>query len=272
MLDLKLSISEVNQIYNELNSISGFDFKDYAFSFKMRKIMSLMNAANIFSVDDFIYRLHNSENAVIEFVKSLFVAHSELFRNAEFWDYLQEKILAKLLLKNEVKIHIPYCVNGEELYTLIYFLGFYKSDKISIFVSHPLKENEKIIKERIFTEKDLKACRKNIELLRSVRNTEDVFLGHTNQLKINHYYRGKIIFENIITKKQQHISEFDLVLFRNRMIYYKEILKEEILKKIYASLKKGGFLIIGEKETLGNMSGKFKKLQTNLSAYKKKIF
>ena len=272
MLDLKLSISEINQIYNELNSISGFDFRDYAFSFKMRKITSLMNVNNIFSVEDFIYRLHNSKNIVNEFVKSLFVPHSELFRDAELWNYLQDKILPKLLLKSEVKIHIPYCVNGEELYTLIFFLGLYKSDHISILISHPLKENKEIIKNRVFIQKDLKACLKNIENLDFVHNTEDVFLGHTNKLRINHFYRGEIIFENSTVKNQQHISEFDFVLFRNRMIYFDEILKEEILKKINASLKKGGLLIIGEKESLDQMSGKFKKLKSNLSAYKKKIF
>ncbi len=272
MLDLKLSVSEVNQIYAELNSVSGFDFGNYAFSFKMRKIILLMHSLKILTVEDLIFRLQNSQHIVSEFVKSMFVSYSEMFRDAEIWNYLQEKILSKLLLKKEVKIHIPYCVTGEELYSLMLLLGLYQSTHVSILVSHPLSENEEIIKNRIFTQKDLKACQKNIEFLDFIKNTEDIFVGHTNQMRINHFFRGELNFEHCDILSQQHIAEFDLVLFRNRLIYYNEDLQTEVLRKISGSLNKGGLLIIGEKETLGQMSGKYKKLKSNLSVYKKKIF
>ncbi len=272
MSDSKLTISEVNQIYNKLKSISGFDFENYAFSFKMRKIISLMKAENVFTVGDFIYRLQNSENTVSEFVKSLFVPQSELFRDAELWNYLHEKNFPKLLLKESVKIHIPYCTAGEELYSLMYFLGLYKSTHVSVLVSHPLPENEGIIKNRIFLQKDLKACLKNIEMLDYIRNTEDVFTERTNYFKFNHFYRGNVDFKCEIPENQQYISEFDMVLFRNRLIYYNENLQEDILRKVNVSLNKGGFLIVGEKEISGKFSGKFKKMKSNLSVYKKKMF
>ncbi|MCD6556073.1 MAG: hypothetical protein J7K64_02655 [Bacteroidales bacterium] len=272
MHDLKLSVSEVNQIYKELNSVSGFDFSNYAFSFKMRKIILLMHSLKILNIEDFIFRLQNSQHTVSEFVKSMFVSYSEMFRDAEMWNYLQEKIFSKLLLKKEVKIHIPYCVTGEELYSLMFFSGLYKSTHISILVSHPLSENEELIKNRIFTQKDLKACQKNIEILDFVKNTEDVFAGHTNQMRVNHIYRGELNFEYCNVLNQQHIAEFDLVLFRNRLIYYNDDLQTEVLRKISGSMNKGGLLIIGEKETLGQMSGKYKNLKSNLSVYKKRIF
>ena len=63
-----------------------------------------------------------------------------------------------------------------------------------------------------------------------------------------------------------------MVFFRNRLIYYNDVLQEDVLNKISASLKKGGYLIIGERETLGHLSGKFKQIQSGLSIYKKRIF
>ncbi len=272
MLDIKLSVSEVNQIYNELNTIFDVDIENYAFSFKIRKVVSLMQKENILTAGDFIYLIQHSESAKSEFIKSLFVPQSELFRDAELWNYLQEKVFPKLLLKKEVKIHIPYCIKGNELYSLMFFLGLYPPSSVSITISHPFSENEKIIKNRFFTQKDLKFCQKNIEILKFVKNTENVFRGEKNQLKINHSFGGEVIFEHSIIEQQQHISEFDMVLFRNNLIYYNADLQETVLKKISASLKKGGLLIIGARETLGQLSGKFKKLKSNLSVYRKKIF
>jgi len=272
MLDLKLSEYEINRIYNELNMLFDIDVSNFAFSFKMRKVNLLMHAENIFTVEDFLYRIRHSENVKSEFIKSLFVPQSELFRDAELWNFLYKKRLLKILEKKEVKIHIPYCINGEELYTLMFFLGLFQSSHVSILVSHPFPENKNIISNRIFTLNDLKACQKNIEILNFAANTEDVFIGHSNQFKINHFYGGNILFEHITIENQQHISEFDIVVYRNRLIYYNKELQETVLRNLSASLKKGGLLIIGEKETLGQVSGKFKKLISNLSLYKKKIF
>jgi len=272
MLDIKLSVSEVNRIYNELNTLFDVDISHYAFSFKMRKIILLMQSENIFSVEDFIYHIRHSGSAKSEFIKSLFVSQSELFRDAELWNFLYKKNLLKLLSKKEVKIHIPYCITGEELYTLMFFSGLYQSAHISILVSHPFPENKGIISNRIFTLKDLKVCQKNIEILKFVMNTEDVFIGHANQLKINHFYGGDVLFEHNVIENQQHISEFDMVLYRNQLIYYNEEMQETVLRKLSASLKNGGLLIIGEKETLGQVSGKFKKVKSDLSVYKKRIF
>lgn len=272
MFDIKLTETDINHVINELKSISDFDFVDYAFSFKMRKIVDFMKSGNILTVDEFVYRLNKSENLTSEFAGSFFIPQSELFRDPELWNYLQEKTFPKLLLKKEVKIHLPVCIGGEDLYSLIIFLGMFPSKHVSVSVSYPLERNENEIKNRTFGIKDLKACQKNIELLNHIKNTEDVFIGHSNNMIINHSFKGEILFEMKYITEQQHISEFDLVLFRNRMIYYNDDLQNEVLKNINASLNKGGLLVIGEKELLGKLSGKFKKLKTDLSIYKKKIF
>ena len=271
MHDLKLTVSDVNHIYNELSSVSEFDFNDYAFSFKKSIILKYMSLNNIPVADDFIFKLNNSASFVSEFIKTIFVPQTEMFRDPELWNYMQEKTFPKLLLKKEVNIHIPVCITGEEINSLMFFLGLYKSTHVTITVSYPLKEHEEQIKNRIFTQKDIKACEKNIELLKNILNPEDVFSGHSNQMKINHFYRGQMRFEQCDIRNQQNISEFDLILFRNRLIYYNEYLQDEILKKIIGSLKKGGLLILGERETLGQFSGKFKKINSNLSIYKKRI-
>ncbi len=272
MPELKLSVSEVNRVCVEIKNLSEFDFQDYAFSFKMRRIILFMANQKIPDIENLIYRFNQSVNFVSDFLRFFFIPQTELFRDTELWNYLSVKIFPKLVLKKDVTIHIPYCIGGEEIYSLMFFLGLFKSTAVTILISHPLSENEGNIKNRTFNQTDLKKCAKNIELLNSVLNPEDIFIGQTNQLKINHYFRGKIKFVKEAVTKQHYVSEFDLVLFRNRLIYYNEDLQNIVLQKISASIKKGGLLVLGEKETLGQLSGKFKKPVPNLSVYKKRIF
>ncbi|MCF6183215.1 MAG: hypothetical protein L3J56_01075 [Bacteroidales bacterium] len=272
MSELKIFVPDVNQVYSEIKSLSDFDFIDYAFSFKRRRIILFMKTQKVFNVDDLIYRFNQSDKFVSDFVRFLFVPQTELFRDAELWNYLNEKIFPKLLLKKDVNIHIPCCTGGEEVYSLMFFLGLFQSSGVTITVSYPLSENENFIKNRKFNQQDLKKCVKNIELLNNVLNPEDVFIGQTNQMRINHFYRGNVNFKKEKIMNQQYISEFDLVLFRNRLIYFNEDLQSTVLPKINASIKKGGYLILGEKEILGQMSGKFKKITSKLSVYKKRIF
>ncbi|NOZ34135.1 MAG: hypothetical protein GXO80_02420 [Chlorobi bacterium] len=272
MSEFKISVSDVNQVYSEIKSLANFDFIDYAFSFKRRRIILFMKTQKVLNVDDLIYRFNQSEKIVSDFIKFCFVPQTELFRDAELWNYLNEKVFPKLLFKKEVNIHIPYCTGGEEVYSLMFFLGLFQSASVIVTVSHPLFENENLIRNRNFTQQDLKKCVKNIELLNNVLNLEDVFIGHTNQMRINHFYRGKVNFIKEKITNQQYVSEFDLVLFRNRLIYFNENLQSTVLHKLSASIKKGGYLILGDKEILGQMSGKFKRTAANLSVYKKRIF
>ncbi len=272
MQDKKFSVSDINHIYNELSDISGIDFSEYAFSFKMHRVLLFAENFNIPTLDDFVYKLNDSEVLASEFLKFIFVPQSEFFRDADFWNYLQSKLLPKLLLKKEVFVHFPECVGGEDFYSFMFFAGLFRSSHISVTVSFPVSDFENKIKSEVFEAKKIKACLKNIEALSGIRNPEDVFFGKENMFKINHLFRGNIFFECCDILKQQHISKFDLVMFRNRMIYYDKNMQDKVLKKVSVSLKKNGILVIGEKEKLNNSAGKFKHLQSNLSVYKKRFF
>ncbi|NPA67287.1 MAG: hypothetical protein GXO50_01630 [Chlorobi bacterium] len=266
-----LTISDVTRIYNELKDVTSYDFTKYRFSFKMRRAQIFMQKNNINNVNDLIFKLNQSKTFALNFSDNLFVPQTELFRDTDTWNYLNQKLLPKLTSKSNPVIHIPYCVFGKELYSLIYFLGMFKSEHINIIVSVTDKKNIEIIKNGIFSVKDIKACEKNTEQLDGNLNIKRVFYPHNKNYKLRHSFKGRIIFEEFDFFKHPGISEFDMVLFRNRLIYYNEDMQKDILKITGNSVKKGGYLILGEREIKDVFSGRFKRIYSKSAIFKKRF-
>ncbi|MCF6365020.1 MAG: hypothetical protein L3J35_02350 [Bacteroidales bacterium] len=271
--DINLNKTEIKHILKEVKCISGFDFSEYAHSFIKRITEQFMISNNIFSDVDLIYRINKSEGFVGQFLEAVFVPQTELFRDAEMWNFLQEKIIPKLVSKKEFKIHLPYSKGGEELYSLLYILNKFDSSNIKINVTAVTDKHLKVIKKGEFSPKQTKSSVKNIELLKSAVDSDEIFTETNNKFSVKHNFIGEITFETCEFFKGRYISEFDLILFRNSMIYFNSALKEKSIKTIIRSLKKGAYLIIGEKETTGaESSKKLKRVDKNVSIYKKKSF
>ena len=77
-------------------------------------------------------------------------------------------------------------------------------------------------------------------------------------------------FEFIVDTPPQNI---DLVLYRNKMIYYNKRMQHSILSKIEDSLKTGGIFICGVKENLESSSSEkdYTIINENESIYKKVV-
>ena len=53
------------------------------------------------------------------------------------------------------------------------------------------------------------------------------------------------------------LGKFDIVFCRNVLIYFSADLKQDILRRIHATLKPGGLLFLGSSESLGDVSSMF---------------
>ena len=273
MSDINLKPTELLHILKEVKCITGFDFSEYAYSFIKRRTELLMHANKISSEADLIYRINQSKGFAGQFLETVFVTQSEFFRDSEMWNYIESKILTKLVGKKELNIHLPYSTSGEELFTLLFILSKFDTAKVKITVTAVTDKHLSFIKKGEFNAGHIKASVKNIELLDSAIDSDDVFTETKKLISVKHNFKGQIIYETCEFLKGEYFSEFDLIFFRNTMLYFNSELKEKMLKKVIRSLNKGAFLFIGEKETIGNESGKkLKQVVKNLSIYKKKTF
>ena len=272
MSEINLKMPELKNMLKEVHCITSINFSQYAFSFLKRRTEVFMQANKIDSDSDFIYKINKSPGIAGMFLEAIFVPDSEFFRDAEMWNYLLEKLLVKYNENKELKIHLPYSTSGEELYSLLYVLNtIKKSQNIEILVSAVTDVHLNRIKKGEFNNYQIKSSVKNIELLNSAKDSDDIFDLNDKYYIVKHNFKGQINYDVCDFFKGRYINEFDIIISRNNLIYFNSELQEKSLKVLTRSLKKGGYLIIGACETLGdNHKKRYKQINKALSIYKKK--
>lgn len=272
MIEMNLTKSELTNMLKEVHCITGIDYSQYAFSFIKRRTELFMNSNKVISDTDFIYKINKSPGFAGQFLETVFVPDSELFRDPEMWNFLESKLLPKFSGNKNIKIFLPYSTGAKELYSLLYILNKnIDTSNITITVSSVTDVHLKRMESAKFTDQDIKVSVKNIELLNSANDSDDVFNSKDMSYRIKNDFNGQVNFEVCIFFDGKYLSDFDIVICRNSLIYFNSELQEKAIKTITRSLKKGGYLIIGASEIIGETGKrKYKQISKGLSIFKKK--
>jgi chemotaxis protein methyltransferase CheR len=77
---------------------------------------------------------------------------------------------------------------------------------------------------------------------------------HAGSLLIDPGLRGKVRFAQAnLTSVLPRLGQFDMVFLRNVMIYFNHATKAQVVARVVACLKPGGYLCIGHSENLGDL-------------------
>jgi len=245
-----LGISDMKTLFQCINSVYQLDFSNYALSSLKSRIEDFMHGYHYSSIDDVIVKIEDDKNFFQLLLKKILVDSTEMFRDPEFWNFIKINILSRLHTQNEFKIWIPECNSGEELYTMQIIINQEKlqhKTKVCTTTLSPLNV-ERINKASIELKK-MEVNSANFERYQEQGKLEEYFINKANTLKLNPELleNVEIINHNLFTDKAPGI--FDLIIFRNKMLYYNPTLKIEALKILNSSLKPGGHIAVGIKES-----------------------
>ena len=245
------SLNDIRLITPVLENILKLDVYNYALSFLRRRFAYVFNQLNVKSVDGFIEDIRKG-NLVDEFLFHFQVSDTEMFRDPSFWRTLKNKILPKYDSEN-LTIWIPDLASSHELCSLLVIL---KEDNLiesaNIFCSSPsLKLIEEVQKGCMLT-KTLEVSRQNFKRLELHTTFDDYFVSELGVTKINSSLLQNVKFINNSFFHEGPIENADIVLFRNRMIYYNSKLQNKAEEAILKYIKKNGFLVLGIKERICN--------------------
>ncbi len=271
--NINLSELELKHILAEIKCLTGFDFTSYSFNFIKRRVEFFMYQNNVSSESDLIYRINKSSVFPGLFLETVFFSSGELFRDAEVWNFFEKIIIPKLIKRNEINIHFPYSTGAEDIYSFLYMIRDFNTEQIKIHITGVTDKHITKIKQNVFTNTNVKLSEKNISLLNNIKGVDDIFISQNEKFKIETNFKGQFIYETCDFFKKQYLSEFDIVFFRNKMIFFNPELKDKALSSVVRSLKKGGFLVIGEKEAINKNSERIiKQVKKGISIFKRKTF
>ena len=203
---------------------------------------------------------HPSEMQVA--VDLLTTNETYFFRESKHFDFLRDEVLSQHRAGRPFRVWSAACSYGQEPYTLAMVLADSLGDipweilasDISTQVlerartgQYALEQAEKVPREFL-----------NRYCLKGVGEQDGTFI-------VNRELRGRIKFGQInLNQPLPAVGEFDVIFLRNVMIYFNNDTKRQVVRRLGAQLRSGGYLVIGHSESLNGITDEFKVMKPSI--------
>lgn len=275
MIRYEIGIVETRNVIKTILDTYGYDFRDYALtSFKRRLEQIIMN--NGFKdADGLISRLTSNKDYIELFLHEITPETTEMFRDPSLWRTIRDEIIPDLMKGGSTrpKLWVAAFDSGEELYSLAIILkeaGLLAD--VQLYASAISEKAIEKIKSGRIDSKELEVNDANYSRLIGKHNFSDYYKNDNGQTILDASLIQGVNFIKLNTVYDNVPGGIKLILFRNQMIYYNQILQDKVLLQISNSVVPGGYVAIGVKETLENTntSSKFTVFNDIDKIYKKK--
>lgn len=246
-----ISISDLKKIIRTVDINYNLNLSDYAVSSLKRRIESFIDERFIQSPNNLIDRIERQELFGEIFIQSILAPDSEMFRDYNFWLTLSNIIKKKYINKEMLEIWLPCANSYHNLFTLQIVLDKLKMiEKSKVTVSSTSKLNANQILSESLSEKNIE---QNIPNHKRFDNNIEL-KTYFNTIDNNYVFKNELL-SNVEVKHHNFLndeinSKFDIVIFRDKMLYYNLSLKNHALNIITSNIKLGGYLAIGIKEII----------------------
>jgi len=241
------SLPEVDYRYFKKKVLekSGIDLDAYKPRQMQRRIRELSEKMGYLTLRKYWHFLEKNPREYERFLDHITINFSEFFRDPDYFQELEKRILPELLKKTpNLRIWSAACAGGEEPYSLAIIL----------------EERYPQVTTRILaTDIDEAALRKakigfyNKIHLRNVspQRLNRFFIREKDKFRIKDEIKRRVKFKKMNLLKDEFPKQlFWLILCRNVIIYLEDGVKNILIAKLHAALKKGGILFLGGTEKI----------------------
>ena len=211
-----------------------------------RRIGSLMSRVGVKSLEEYKIILTKDKEQKERFLDFITINVTEFFRNPEIFKQLKEAIKNELLISNsKIKVWSAACSIGCEPYSLGILLKelnpLGRNTILATDIDKGILEKAKLGE---YTLAEMKNVREDY-INKYFKNVQNKYIIDSNIKSMITFKRHDLILDT-------YERDFDLIVCRNVVIYFKNDVKNEIFNKFSNSLKKGGLLFIGATESIYN--------------------
>ena len=234
----------------------GHDFSKYKEKTLVRRIQRRMQVLQIDTVQHYIARLREDPHQVELLFRELLIGVTQFFRDPDAFSALATiaipKILDNIEAENQIRLWVPGCATGEEVYS------------VAILLKEALNDREAVPSVQIFgTDIDDNAIaiaragryRKTTGL--SSQRLERWFVEEGDEHCPIKSIREMCVFSTHSVVKDPPFSKLDLLSCRNLLIYMDTDLQDRILKTFHYALNPDGILFLGPAEGVTRQSKLF---------------
>lgn len=229
----------------------GFDFRNYAIASLKRRIWNTIRAEKLNSVSGLQEKVLHDPDCMTRFVLGLSVNVTAMFRDPSFYVAFRNKAIPLLRTYPFIRIWHAGCSTGEEVYSMAILLfeeGLYHRCRI-----YATDMNEVVLRQ----------AKAGIFPLHLMQEYTQLYLQAGGKESFSQYYSAaydgaifrSFLKENIVFSTHNLVTdasfnEFNVILCRNVLIYFNQLLQAQVYKLLYESLRMFGILGLGRQETL----------------------
>lgn len=241
---------------------------------RLKKRLYQLGMSDFKTYCDYVFDANRGEHETLFLLNFISTNKTDFFREATHFDYLEKQILPNLLKdKKQLKVWSAGCSSGEEVYSLAIILEemrmHYPQFDYHILgtdISGPMLEKaaKAIYHRKSISDIPLRLRRKY--LLKN-KNPEKPLVRVIPAL------RKKVNFKylNFMDAFYDIEKDFDIIFFRNVLIYFNKNVQKMVLKNLLNHLNVGGYLFIGHSENVLGFSFPLLNQGPNIFQKKRKI-
>lgn len=242
------------------------DNKQYLVTSRLSKLMA---DQGISSLRELVTLLDGaSQRSLREAVIDAMTTNETLwFRDMHPFEIFRYRLLPELQRAplDKIRIWSSACSSGQEPFSLSMLIEEYRSANLGVLkvpvdiVATDL--SRAMLKICQSGEYDVLSLGRGLSEERKRRFFESV---EGNSWRVKDPVRQRVRFQALNLKDSfLPLGKFDVVFCRNVLIYFSAELKADILRRIHATLKPGGYLVLGASEGLSGMSDLYEMVQCN---------
>jgi chemotaxis protein methyltransferase CheR len=229
----------------------GYDFAHYSRASLRRRLERALAQTRLRRFSELLDRLFHDEQCFDEFLKIMSISVTEMFRDPEFYLAIRKHVVPLLKTYPFIKIWHAGCSTGEEAYSMALLLheeGFL--DRARIYATDFNKHSLDTASNGIYSARKMAAYADNYRLAGGMGNFADYYSDGYEFAKFKGFLKERVTFSyhNLVTDGV--FGEMNIICCRNVLIYFDKTLQDQVLRKFSESLRHGGFLCLGNRESL----------------------
>jgi two-component system CheB/CheR fusion protein len=261
----------LQKIFILLRSATKVDFSTYKYPTISRRIKRRMVLHRVASLTHYLTYLQETPAEVRALFEDLLINVTDFFRDASAFESLKARVFPAIMDKrvagSSIRVWVPGCSTGEEVYSIaIAFLEYLGDNaskfQIQIYGTDICESAVKIARLGVYPE----TASQNL----SKERLERFFRKEPGGYRITKAVRDCCIFSLQDVTSQPPIIRLDLLSCRNLMIYLSPTIQKKLMDTFFYALNPNGFLMLGTAESVGTAASLFEIVDKKFRIYLKK--
>lgn len=243
-LELRLLLEAIFHQYS-------YDFRGYSLASLKRRMTQALARFDCETISELQNQLLHDRLPFSELLPYMTVQVSELFRDPGYFKTLREKVVPHLQTYPSLKVWIPGCADGEEVYSFVILFREMGLEDRTIFYATDISGDalEKAEAGHYGLDR-IPLFTKNHQLSGGKGSLSDFYTAAYGRAIFDRTLRRRVVFSDHSLSSDSAFAEVQLISCRNTLIYFRRELQDRAVGLFKESLPRNGFLGLGGKESL----------------------